>query len=150
MRWSFTTWILGGIVTLEAPQIPRLKEAAMSSGQREPVSFITVESGGDLIVAYAIQLEKPGDVVSLILHRPKYEFLLPLEEQSVVVSHELFPEEDRDLAKRVVVDGPNIEIESTARTYRLDLSVVDPEEVEDAREMLQRMHGSGGFDLPLR
>jgi hypothetical protein len=35
----------------------------------EPVSFMTNESGDDLIVAFAIDQEFPGEVLSLILMR---------------------------------------------------------------------------------
>lgn len=112
------------------------------------VSFITTEDGDDLIVAYAIELDDPGEVASVILLRtPKFAFLLGEEERGVSVSHELHSEVDRELARRIVVDGSQVDIESTIRTYRLDLSRVDPEEAADARKVLRRMHRFGGFTL---
>jgi hypothetical protein len=117
---------------------------------RAPVSFITINDDDDLTVAYAISIGESGEVVSLILQRTKYEFLLPPEEQGVVVSHELFPEEDRDLAHRILVDGSDVDIESTARSYLLDLSAVAREEMAAARKALERMHRHGGFQLVLR
>ncbi|MEX2572354.1 MAG: hypothetical protein WD737_13730 [Gemmatimonadota bacterium] len=123
----------------------------MTSASREPVSFITLERRDDLIVAYAIAMDEPGEIASLILQRtPKYEFLLPPEEKGVTVSHELFAESDREMLRRIVVDGLHVEIQTTVRTYLLDLSAVDPEECADAREVLRQMHRFSGFELALR
>lgn len=109
----------------------------MTSSARESVSFITTEEGDDLIVAYAIPVDNEGEIVSLILQRtPKFELLLPLEERGVAVSHELFPHSDRELARRIVVHAPHVDIETTVRTYRADVSAVDPAEIADARKVL--------------
>ena len=122
-----------------------------TSNAREPVSFITVEDGDDLIVAYAIAVGNEGEVASLILQRtPRFEPFLPPEDRGVAVSHELFPVSDREFATRIVVDGPNVDIETTVRTYRIDLSGVDPEEIADALKVLRQMHEVGGFTLDLR
>ena len=78
----------------------------MTSSSREPVSFITVQDDDDLIVAFAIALEDPGEIASLILQRtPKYELLLPPEERGVAVSHELYPEDAHEMVRHAVVDG---------------------------------------------
>jgi hypothetical protein len=139
---------------LEAPDDddpPRKRTPIMTDGGRESVSFITVEFGDNLIVAYAIATGRLGEIVSLILQRsPRYEHILPPEERGVMVSHEVFLEDDRDLLKRIVVDGPEVDIETTRRAYRIDLSAVDPEEVMDAWKVLRQMHHYGGFDLDLR
>lgn len=81
---------------------------------------------------------------------PKFEFYLGEEERGVSVSHELYPDVDGELARRIVVDGPRVDIESTVRTYGLDLSRVDPDEAADARTVLGRMHRYGGFTLESR
>lgn len=127
------------------------RTAALTPSGRESVSFITLERGDDLIVAYAIALDdEPSEIVSLILQRtPKFEFFLPPEDRGVVVSHELFPEDDREMVRRIVVDGTQIDIQTTIRTYLLDLSAVDPAEVADSRNVLQQMHRYGGFELVL-
>jgi hypothetical protein len=123
----------------------------ITSGERELVSFITVEDDDDLIVAYALALEEAGDIASLILqHAPRYEMLLPREERGVSVSHELHPGEDRLLAQRIVVAGPHVDIDTTGRAYRLDLSEVDAEEAGEAQRILRRMHRYGGFTLECR
>jgi hypothetical protein len=120
--------------------------------QREPVSFITVERGTDLIVAYAIDLDEPGEVASLIMLRtPMFEPLLPPEERGVKVSHELHPEqEERELLQRIVVSRDEVDVESTARTYHLDVSRVEAEERDGAKRVLHQMLRYGGFELVLR
>lgn len=129
----------------------RPQTAAMSPSGREPVAFITTETGDDLIVAFAISLADPKQIVSLILQRtPMYEGLLPQEERGVAVSHERFIEQDRELATRIIVEGSHVDIETSFRTYRVDVSVVDPEEVANARTVLRLMHLHGGFKLDLR
>jgi hypothetical protein len=123
----------------------------MPSNSREPVSFITTELGEDLVIAYAIDAGEPGEVFSLILQRhATFEMLLPPEERGVTVSHEAFPEIEGEMATRIVVDGRHVDIETTVRVYRIDLTGVDEEEVADAREALRRMHRHGGFGLEFR
>lgn len=123
----------------------------MATHGRELVSFITTEADDDLVIGFAIEMPDPGEVVSLILQRaPKFEFLLPPDERGVVVSHEGFPDEDRQLATHVRVDGPQIEIETTVRTYQVDISSVDPEEVAETRNVLVQMARYGRLELELR
>lgn len=130
---------------------PRLLGSPMTSNAREPVSLITTENGDDLIVAYAIPVADDEEVVSLILQRtPKLETLFPPEDRGVFVSHELFPSEAHELATRIIVDGPHVDIETNIRTYRVDISGVDPGEVAEARKVLRLMVRAGGFKLELR
>jgi hypothetical protein len=115
---------------------------------REVVLFITTETGDDLVIGYAIALADPGEVVSLILQRtPKFERLLPPEERCVSVSHEAFPDEEREFARRIVVRGRHVDIETSVRTYLIDLSDVEPAEIAAADEVLRQMHRYGGFSL---
>lgn len=134
----------------ENPGPPARGCAALTPEGRERVSFITTEDGDDLIVAYAVGLDEPGEIASLILQRtPKYEgFLLP-EERGVRVSHELHPGREDELLLRIVVDGSEVDIETTVRGYRLDLSRVDRGDIEAATEVLRRMCRYGGFELDL-
>ena len=62
------------------------------------------------------------------------------------------PEEgdDRELAKGTVLDGPHVIIETTVRTYRVDVAAVGPEEIAEARKVLRQMHRAGGFSLDIR
>jgi hypothetical protein len=124
--------------------------AALTPEGRERVSFITSEDGDDLIVAYAVDLDEPGEIASLILQRtPRYEGLLPPEERGVLVSHELHPDREDELLLRIVVNGSEVDIETTVRGYRLDVSRVDHGEIRAATEVLRRMRRYGGFELDL-
>ena len=124
---------------------------SMRRNDREVVSFITTEAGDDLVIGYAIALADPGEVVSLILQRtPKFEMLLPPEERGVAVSHEAFTDEEREFARRIVVRGRHVDIETTVRTYLIDLSDVEPAELAAANKVLRRMHRQGGFSLDVR
>lgn len=116
----------------------------------QPVSFITVEDGDPITIAFAVPFEQPDEVVSLLLRRSWSEPDRPLRERGLLVSHALFPSFRPELASRVVVEGDRIEIESTARTYVLDVSTVKPEELACARETLGRMHWGRPFELILR
>ena len=130
---------------------PRVRGcAALTPEGRERVAFITTEDGDDLIVAYAVDLDEAGEIASLILQRtPKYERLLLPEERGVLVSHELHPDREDELLLRIVVDGSEVDIETTVRGYRLDLSRVDRGGIEAATEVLRRMRRYGGFELDL-
>lgn len=131
------------------PRRPRA--AAVIRDGRESVSFITVDDGDDLIVAFAVDLVDPGEIASLILQRtPKYEALLPSEERGVSVSHELHRDEDRDMAQHIVVDGSCLDIETRRRSYRLDVARVAPSETDHACEVLRHMHRHGGFTLAIQ
>jgi len=122
----------------------------MPDGLRESVSFISTETSDDLIVAYAIGAEDVYTMRSLILQRtPSLELLLPPEDRGVVVSHESFPDAERELLRSVVVRGSRVDFRSSLRRYELDLTDVDPEELAEARAVLLQMHRLGGFDLDL-
>jgi len=130
---------------------PRMRRTPIvTSDNREQVSFITVEDGGDLIVAYAVALVDAGEIASLILQRtPKYEFVLPEDERGVAVSHELHPHDDLELLRSIVVNGRLVDIETSVRTYLLDILKVDPDEIMAALKVLTRMEQYGGFHLTL-
>lgn len=135
----------------DAPFLPAPLDPPMHTAGREPVEFITTEAGDDLIVAFAISLAEPGEILSLILHRtPKYEGFLPPDERGVSVSHERFRDHDREVATHIVVDGSHVDIATRVRTYRVDISAVNPEEVAEAWSVLRRMHRHGGFRFDLR
>jgi hypothetical protein len=115
----------------------------------EPVGFITVEDDGeDLILSFAVELDEPGEVASVILMRtPKYEVLLPREERGVTVSHELHEQWDDEALRRLRWADDRVEIATNRSRYVLDVSRVDPEELRDGREMLRRMNFDGRFEL---
>jgi hypothetical protein len=123
----------------------------LTADGRERVSFISLEDGMDLVVAFAVALDDYAEIASLILQRtPKFEFILPPDERGVAVSHELHFDEDRDILRRIMVSGPRVDIETTRRSYRLDVSKVDAEEIAATRSVLKQMHAHGGFELHLK
>jgi hypothetical protein len=121
----------------------------MQSGVPERVLFLGLEAGDDIIVSFAIAQDEPGAVVSLILHRSKYENFLPPEEQGIHVSHEAYAAEDREFLQRVSWETAEVIVESTVRRYRLDVSSVDSAEVKEAKRLLKRMNRDGRFSLSL-
>ena len=119
-----------------------------SASSRESVLLITTEHGYDLVIGYAIPIGEPGAVISLVLQRtPAHEILLPPEERGVRVSHERYSSPEGERLRRVVLDGPKVDIETNVRSYSLDLSDVEPEEVAEARAVLAEMNRLGGFEL---
>lgn len=127
------------------------KHSAPRKADAERVMFLGIEDEEDLILSFAIDKHGDfGDVVSLILMWSKYDFLLPPEERGVSVSHESYPEEyDRELLRRLVWRGDEVAVESTVRSYRLDVSRVEPSEVRQAKRLLKRMNVDRRFDLLL-
>ena len=105
--------------------------------------FISVESGTDMIVSFAIA---PAAHKSLTLLRtPKYEALLPEEERGVSVG---FGESgyERELLQRAQWTATSIQIDTNLDRYSVDISSVDPTEVKNARSMLRRMiKGTGAI-----
>ncbi|MEJ2205427.1 MAG: hypothetical protein P8170_15115 [Gemmatimonadota bacterium] len=143
---------LSGSLEPEESSDPLVRSSpALTPEGRELVSFITTDDGDDLIVAYAVELEEPGEIASLILLRtPKYEGFLRPEERGVQVSHELHSDVEDELLLSIVVDGLQVDIETTVGGYRLDLSRVDRGEIEATTAVLRRMRRYGGFELDLR
>jgi hypothetical protein len=124
----------------------------MSLPAPEPVGFISIEDEPpDLILSFVVDLGEPGDVASLILLRtPPYEPLRPVEERGVSVYHELHPEIEDDHLRRIRMSRDRVEITTTEqRRFVLDVSRVDPEDLRDARELLQRMNFDRAFELDL-
>jgi hypothetical protein len=121
----------------------------MQSSAPERVLFLGLESGDDIIVSFAIAQAEPGEVMSLILHRSKYESFLPPEEQGVQVSHEAYEVEEREFLQRLSWKGGEVVVESTVRRYLLDIFSVDPSEVEKAKRLLKRMNRDSRFSLTL-
>ncbi len=117
----------------------------------ETVSFISVESGTDLVLGYAVVA--PGDptqIESLILQRtPKFEPLLEEWERGVKVSFERYGLDETDLLDEVHWnDGAEtLRIKTERRTYELDLRKVDRKSLTAMRKMLKKMNYDGRFQL---
>jgi hypothetical protein len=114
----------------------------------ERVCFLTVENTKDLIVSFAIEADEPGEVKSLTLIRtPIYERVLPDDERGVSVSHEAFPEHRNDLLCRISISSETARIETRNHKYDLDISHVEPSELQEASEVLRLMNFDQSFAL---
>ena len=91
-----------------------------------------------MIVSFAIEDEKPVYVKSLILLRtPKYEPFLLEHERGVDVSLEgVTAEEDCILLKTIKWGKGRVLIEDEKTTYDLDISAVDDEDFQRAKQVL--------------
>ncbi len=115
------------------------------------VAFITIESGVDLIVSFAIEGDEPGQVKSLTLLRtPRYEFALDESERGVGVSHEDVADEDIDLLESIELDRGTVRITTQRREYALDIHRVDRDEIQRAAEILGKMNFDKRFLLKVR
>jgi hypothetical protein len=116
----------------------------------ENAIFMTLEEGEDLIVSFAIPLDEPGDVKSLILLRtPKYESALAESERGVMVSHDDFPDEADDLLEELKIVGEVVTIATGRRTYTVGIKDVEAEEIAAAKRILQKMNFDGRFTLTI-
>jgi hypothetical protein len=116
----------------------------------EPVGFLTVENGDDLIVSFAIHTEEFDGVKSLTLLRtPKYEFVFSGDERGVSVSHEDFPESGFKKLCRLSISADSALIETESQRFELDLSRVDASELEEAFKVLRLMNFDDSFVLQI-
>ena len=118
----------------------------------EPVAFISVESGDDLILSFfVVNPDDPTDGRSLILMRDrKWENLLPEWERGVKVSDEDCPDdEDRDdnFLERIRLGTSTAEIWSKHQRHKLDLRKVERSELSAARKLLKKMNYDKRFKL---
>lgn len=107
------------------------------------VDFITVEDEPDQIVSFAIA---PMAEDSLTLIRsPQHEFLLPEEERGANVSFGL--EDELGLLLAVSWGSETVSVKTQPKTFDLDISNVDPEEVSEAKALVQKMLADGCGDF---
>lgn len=127
-----------------------LEPAAGQDEICEAVSFMTIESGTDLIVSYVIDGDEPGEVISLILHRtPKFEIFLDESEIGVHVSYEA-DEEESDLPEILLsadIEGQTVTLTTLRRRFVLDITHVEDEEIIQMKQMLGEMNFDGRFRL---
>ena|SRR5450759_4876283 len=110
----------------------------------DTVSFLTVESGKDLILSFAVMdPDDPTEIESLILLRtPMYEPLLDPRERGVKVSFERRNSYEEDLLEAVDWDenGDIIRLTTQLETYELDLRKVDRPSIRSMRKLLKKMN----------
>jgi hypothetical protein len=116
----------------------------------ELVSFISTETGDDLIVSFAVcAADDPTEIESLTLLRtPKYEGLLDESERGVKVSFDPYNDED-DLLEEVHFDegGAVVRLKTQLRTYVLDVRKVDRSELRSMRKVFKEMNFDGRVHL---
>ena len=107
----------------------------------EYVPFLTVEDSDDLIVSFALGEHAATSLT--LLRTPKYEYLLPEEERGVSVGSGSSGKLDKELLVSVQWGSDIVQIKSTAQSYMLNITAVDPAEINDAKRVLRKMN----FDL---
>ena len=120
--------------------------------QRELVAFITVQTGQDLIVSFAVfQPDDPADVESLtILRTPKYEVILEEWERGAKVSFDRDLEGDETVLLREVFYAPDdkcVTLSTDDRTYKLDVRKVDPRELSAMCRVFRKMNFDSSIQL---
>ena len=120
--------------------------------RRELVAFITVQTGQDLIVSFAVfQPDDPADVESLtILRTPKYEAFLDEWERGASVSFDRDLEGDERVLLQEVVyasDDKCITLRTGHHTYKLDVRKVDPSELSAMCGVFRKMNFDSSIQL---
>lgn len=117
----------------------------------EPVDFITLESGDDLIVSFAIAGGYPGDVISLTLLRtPKYELFLDPDERGVNISRDDLLESEEDMLAAIRWEGTTVSLLTTeGRKYELDVHRVRDEKIREAKRILGKMNADRSFRMEI-
>lgn len=117
----------------------------------DTVSFLSIEMGKDLILAFAvIDPEDPTEIDSLILQRtPIYESLLEPHERGVKAFFERFDGDEEDLLKAVDWKESTkiIRLQTKLHIYELDLRKVDRSDVKAMRNVLKKMNYDQSFRL---
>jgi hypothetical protein len=111
----------------------------------EYVPFLTVEDGDDLIVSFG--LGEQASTSLTLLRTPKYESLLPDEERGVAVGSGPSESFERELLVSVRWGKDLVRIESTTKSYDLDIRAVDPDEIREARQVLRKMNFDARFEV---
>jgi hypothetical protein len=115
----------------------------------ERVSFITEETGDDLILSFAVQChDDASEIESLILMRtPKYEDILEEHERGVSVSFERNNHEGDDLLQKISysIEQGIVCIQTSSQEYELDVHKVDPDDLKKMRKLLKKMNYDQSF-----
>ena len=115
----------------------------------EIVSFISIEDNPpDLILSFALWQADIDDIRSLILMRtPEYEVFLYESERGVRVSDEAWLNEEDDMLKKIEFGDNLVRIITNHHQFELDLRKVDKEEIEQAKNFLERMNFDNCFEI---
>jgi hypothetical protein len=121
--------------------------------QQELVAFITVQTGQDLVLSFAVcSPDDPSDIDCLIIMRtPKYEVFFEEWERGASVSfdRDRDPELDERVLLREVLYAPDrkcVTLRTDDQTYKLDVRKVDPRELSAMCGIFRKMN----FDSTIR
>jgi hypothetical protein len=110
------------------------------------VPFITVDDEEpDLVVSFA--LGPMAERSLTLLRTPLYEPLLDESERGVSVGTGASTKEQRNLLIAVHWLNGQALVVSASQEFRLDLSKVDPDEIEEAKTMLEKMNFDKRFQI---
>ncbi len=117
----------------------------------ERVSFITAETGDDLVLSFAVQCpDDPSEIESLILMRtPKFEFILEEHERGPKASFERHDDDDEEvMLTRVeyVEADAMVRIQTSSWEYELDVRKVSADELTEMCELLRRLNFDHKFE----
>jgi hypothetical protein len=117
----------------------------------ETVCFISVETGTDLILSFALQaVDDPETIESLILMRtPKYEFILEEFERRVSVHFERHGDDEIDYLEAVELLRTDqiVRIKSMLHEYELDVRKLGTNDFHTMRHILRRMNFDNKFQV---
>lgn len=119
----------------------------------EPVAFVSIELGDDLVVSFfLVAADDPSDGRSLTLLRSvKWENLLPEWGRGVWVSDEALPEQshENNLLERIRIGSSKIEVEATRFSRVLDVSRIGKSDLEAIASSLRKMNFDDKFSLQI-
>ena len=109
----------------------------------ELVSFISTETGDDLILSFAVQdPDEPSAIESLTLLRtPKYDFILDEGERGIRVSFDRFGDAIYLLEEAIFSAAEQtIRLKTKKHTYDLDLRKLDRKQTDAMCKVLLKMN----------
>lgn len=117
----------------------------------EIVSFITAETGTDLIVAFAVcKPDDPMEIETLtVIRTPKFESMLEEWERGARVGFERDQTDDDEMLCEVAYTEAQCQVvlRTTDRTFELDLRRVDPAEIASMCDVFRKMNFDGLFAI---
>ena len=119
----------------------------MTSEAKRTVSFIHTENTDDLIISFALCIDNPTDVESLILLRtPKYEVFLEEGERGVKVSLEL---DEKGFLKEFTFDrdAATVYLSTSECRFQVDLRRVSTVEIMEMLKVLKLMNFDWRFEM---
>jgi len=105
------------------------------------VESITTEDEPDLVVSFALTPEATESLT--LLRSPQLESTLPKHERGVSVSTPGAGDEDRDLLQRLHWEESTVIVSTERHEYRLDVSAVASDDVDEAKAVLRKMAADG-------